>query len=91
MIDNPTDAKPHAKVITVKDVTGEGNVRKYERIETTDRISITEFDGEGLISKEFSKYIDTQLCGRHTVQGQPRRAAGRDIKRRTLHLREASA
>ena len=65
VIDNPTDAKPHAKVITVKDVTGEGNVRKYERIETTDRISITEFDGEGLISKEFSKYIDTQLCGRH--------------------------
>ncbi|MBR3878743.1 MAG: hypothetical protein IKJ24_01340, partial [Clostridia bacterium] len=65
VIDNPTDAKPHAKVITVKDVTGEGNVRKYERIETTDRISITEFDGEGLISKEFSKYIDTQLCDRH--------------------------
>ena len=27
-----------------------------------------------------------QLCGRHTVQGQPR-----NIKRRTPHLREASA
>ena len=32
-----------------------------------------------------------QLCGRHTVQGQPRKAAGRNIKRRTPHLRAASA
>ena len=32
-----------------------------------------------------------QPCGRHTVQGQLRKAAGRDIKRRVLHLREASA
>ena len=34
---------------------------------------------------------DPQMILRHTVQGQPRKAAGRDIKRRTLHLREASA
>jgi len=32
-----------------------------------------------------------QLCGRHTVQGQPRKAAGRNIKRRVLNLREAPA
>ena len=34
-----------------------------------------------------------QLCGRHTVQGQPRKAAGRNIKKRMPHasLREASA
>lgn len=34
---------------------------------------------------------DPQPCGRHNVQGQPRKAAGRDIKRRVLHLCEASA
>ena len=32
-----------------------------------------------------------QPFGRYTVQGPPRRAAGRDIKRRVPHLRAASA
>lgn len=40
-------------MITVKDTTGKGNVRKYERVETVEDITITAFDGEGLISKEY--------------------------------------
>ena len=32
-----------------------------------------------------------QLCGRHTVQGPPRKAASCDIKRQVLHLCEAVA
>ena len=65
VIDNPEYTLKDVPVITVKDVTGEGNVRKYERVETVDDVTITAFDGEGLISKEYAKKLDEAFCGEH--------------------------
>lgn len=65
VIDNPKETVNGANVITVEDVTGEGNVRKYERVEKQTNIDITLFDGEGLISKEFSAQIDKYLSRSH--------------------------
>ena len=65
VIDNPTEAVNGVNVITVEDATGEGNVRKYERAEKKTNVKITLFDGEGLISKEFSAQIDKALSKTH--------------------------
>ena len=65
VIDNPKEVVRGVNVITVEDATGEGNVRKYERVETKSDIKVTLFDGEGLISKEFSEQIDKSLSKRH--------------------------
>ena len=65
VIDNPKEIVNDVNVITVEDATGEGNVRKYERVETKTDIEVTLFDGEGLISKEFSAQIDKALSNRH--------------------------
>lgn len=65
VINNPEYIEKDVPVVTVKDTTGEGNVRKYERVETVEDISITAFDGEGLISKEYAKVIDKAFCGDH--------------------------
>ena len=63
VIDNPEYTLKDVPVITVKDTTGEGNVRKYERVETVDDVTVTAFDGEGLISKEYAKKLDEAFCG----------------------------
>ena len=65
VIDNPEYVDKDIPVITVKDTTGKGNVRKYERVETVEDITITAFDGEGLISKEYAKKLDEAFCGEH--------------------------
>ena len=65
VIDNPEYIEKDVPVITVKDAAGEGNVRKYERVETVDDITITAFDGEGLISKQYAKKLDEAFCGEH--------------------------
>lgn len=65
VIDNPKEVVRGVNVITVEDATGEGNVRKYERVEAKSDIKVTLFDGEGLISKEFSEQIDKSLSKRH--------------------------
>lgn len=65
VIDNPQEIVRGVNVITVEDVTGEGNARKYERVETKTDMKVTLFDGEGLISKEFSAQIDKVLSKRH--------------------------
>ena len=65
VIDNPEYTLKDVPVITVKDVTGEGNVRKYERVETVDDVTLTALDGEGLISKEYAKKLDEAYCGEH--------------------------
>ena len=65
VIDNPEYVEKDIPVITVKDTTGEGSIRKYERVETVEDITITAFDGEGLISKEYAKVIDKAYCGEH--------------------------
>ncbi len=64
VVDNNTLTRS-AKVITVDDVTGEGSVRKYRRAERIEDFTVTEFDGEGIISKEYAKVIDKKFCGHH--------------------------
>lgn len=55
-----------ARVITVEDVGGTDNVRRYQRVERVEDFSVTEFDGEGLISKEYAARLNKALGGRHT-------------------------
>ncbi len=55
-----------ARVITVEDVGGTDSVRQYRRVERVEDFSVTEFDGEGLISKEYSARLNKVLGGRHT-------------------------
>ena len=55
-----------ARVITVEDVGGTDSVRRYQRVERVEDFSVTEFDGEGLISKEYAARLNKALGGRHT-------------------------
>lgn len=55
-----------ARVITVEDVGGTDSVRQYRRVERVEDFSVTEFDGEGLISKEYAARLNKALGGRHT-------------------------
>ena len=55
-----------ARVITVEDVGGTDSVRRYQRVERMEDFSVTEFDGEGLISKEYAARLNKTLGGRHT-------------------------
>ena len=55
-----------ARVITVEDVGGTDSVRQYRRVERVEDFSVTEFDGEGLISKEYAARLNKTLGGRHT-------------------------
>lgn len=55
-----------ARVITVVDVGGTDSVRRYQRVERVEDFSVTEFDGEGLVSKEYSARLNKTLGGRHT-------------------------
>ena len=63
VVDNPS-FRTNARVITVEPVSGEA-VRRYRRVETVKDISVTRFDGEGLVSREFAKRIDQTCCGKH--------------------------
>lgn len=55
-----------ARVITVEDVGGTDSVRHYQRVERVEDFSVTEFDGEGLVSKEYAARLNKALGGRHT-------------------------
>ena len=55
-----------ARVITVEDVGGTDSVRRYQRVERAEDFFVTEFDGEGLISKEYAARLNKTLGGRHT-------------------------
>lgn len=55
-----------ARVTTVEDVGGTDSVRRYRRVERVEDFSVTEFDGEGLISKEYAARLNKALGGRHT-------------------------
>lgn len=55
-----------ARVITVEDVGGTDSVRQYRRVERVEDFSVTEFDGEGLVSKEYATRLNKALGGRHT-------------------------
>lgn len=63
VVENP-EFQTSARVITVESSSG-GAMRDYRRVEKTKDITVTRFDGEGLISKELAKQIDRQYCGKH--------------------------
>ena len=65
VVDN-NDLRSSARVITVEDVGGTDSVRQYRRVERVEDFSVTEFDGEGLVSKEYSARLNKALGGRHT-------------------------
>ena len=65
VVDNHS-LKSSARVITVEDVGGTDSVRCYRRVERVEDFSVTEFDGEGLISKEYAARLNKALGGRHT-------------------------
>ena len=65
VVDN-NDLRSSARVITVEDVGGTDSVRRYQRVERVEDFSVTEFDGEGLVSKEYSARLNKALGGRHT-------------------------
>ena len=53
-----------ANVITVEDDGSNSNMRKYHRVERHEQFTVLEYDGEGLISKEYSNVVDKKLCGK---------------------------
>lgn len=59
VIDNPESIVPDVDIITVTDDGTDNPMRKYTRVETKEDITITEFDGEGLISKRLSNSLDS--------------------------------
>lgn len=59
VIDNPESIVPNVDIITVNDDGTDNPMRKYTRLETKADIKITEFDGEGLISKRLSDSLDS--------------------------------
>lgn len=65
VVDN-NDLRSSARVITVEDVGGTDSVRQYRRVERVEDFSVTEFDGEGLVSKEYAARLNKTLGGRHT-------------------------
>jgi len=66
VIDNPTTVVHGAHYVTVKDDGTDNPMRRYERVETVGDLEVMEFDGEGLISPRYAKYIDGIYCGDHT-------------------------
>lgn len=61
VIDDPKEIFRGIPVVTVQDRTGTGEVRRYERVEKTADIEVTEFDGEGLVSPDFASVINAAL------------------------------
>ena len=59
VIDNPESIVPDVDIISVTDDGSDNTMRKYTRVETRADIKITEFDGEGLISKRLSDSLDS--------------------------------
>ena len=57
-----------ARVITVEDVGGTDSVRRYQRVERVEDFSVTEFDGEGLVSKEYAARLNKTLGGRQYLE-----------------------
>ena len=53
-----------ANVITVEDDGSNSNMRKYHRVERHEQFTVLEYDGEGLISKEYANIVDKKFCGR---------------------------
>ena len=62
VIDNPTFKNHNVKVITVEDDGSTGSMRKYHRVEKRiEELTTVCFDGEGLISKQYSEVLNKAL------------------------------
>lgn len=64
VIDNPISTIHSVPIITVEDDGTDNAMRKYRRVSKLTDVDVTEFDGEGLISKEYADCIDKQFCGK---------------------------
>ena len=64
VIDNPITTVYGTNIITATDDGTENAMRKYKRVETLSDVDVTEYDGEGLISFQYAKKIDTLFCGK---------------------------
>lgn len=65
VVDNPIIKTERTPVITVLDDGSGDSTRKFHRIETLQEVTVTCFDGEGLISKAFAEKLDKAYCGQH--------------------------
>ena len=65
VVDNPVFTESRLPVITVEGGEILGGVRRYHRVEKLMDVGTLQFDGEGLISREYAKIIDSAYCGRH--------------------------
>lgn len=65
VVDNPVTPVYEANIITAEDDGSDNPMRKYHRVEKKTDIEITEFDGEGLVSREFAEKMDLEFCGKH--------------------------
>lgn len=66
VIDNPTFQMPRFRAITVEPNGWNGDYQKYRRVEKyMENVTITAFDGEGLISRQYAEAVDKALCGKH--------------------------
>lgn len=65
VVKNPKQTVYDTDVITVES-RDKGSVRKYERVERKEDISVLGFDGEGVISERLARTIRKQLGGDHT-------------------------
>ena len=63
--DNPITPVYEANIITVEDDGSDNAIRKYHRVEKKDTVEVNEFDGEGLVSREYAEKIDAEFCGKH--------------------------
>ena len=52
-----------ANVITGEEDGSNSNMRKYHRVERHEQFTVLEYDGEGLISKEYANVVDKKFCG----------------------------
>ena len=66
VIDNPTYTVKSKNVATVKGEEKTSSFRKYTFFNGIFDVDVMQFDGEGLISKEYSEYIDNTTFGAHT-------------------------
>ena len=64
VVDNPKHTVYDTDVITVES-RGTGSVRKYDRIERKEDITVLGFDGEGIISEQLARSIRKQFGGEH--------------------------
>lgn len=65
VVDNPVSVVHNADIVTVEDDGTENPMRRYHRVKTLANVEVTEFDGEGLISREHADFIDRFYCGKH--------------------------